>query len=134
MLAQGIKQQMATFSSSASLLSQCFVLFSFVMLQISRKITLQILSFLSCRLMAVEEELKKDHAEMQATIDAKQKIIEAQVRNDVFTYLYCYYPFTIPYLFVVLYSEIKALSHVFRGSIFVAQDGFSLSPEHNRIE
>lgn len=101
------------------------------MLQISRKISLQILSFLSCRLMAVEEELKKDHAEMQATIDAKQKIIEAQVRNHVFTYLYCYYPFTIPYLFVVLYSEIKALSHVFRGSIFVVQDGFSLSPEHN---
>lgn len=25
------------------------------------------------RLMAVEEELKKDHAEMQAVIDAKQK-------------------------------------------------------------
>ncbi|KAG8132874.1 hypothetical protein E2320_010692 [Naja naja] len=39
------------------------------------------------RLMAVEEELKKDHAEMQATIDAKQKIIEAQARNNVFTYL-----------------------------------------------
>lgn len=32
-----------------------------------------------CRLMAVEEELKKDHAEMQAVIDAKQKIIDAQV-------------------------------------------------------
>lgn len=31
------------------------------------------------RLMAVEEELKKDHAEMQAVIDAKQKIIDAQV-------------------------------------------------------
>ena len=31
------------------------------------------------RLMAVEEELKKDHAEMQADIDAKQKIIDAQV-------------------------------------------------------
>lgn len=29
--------------------------------------------------MAVEEELKRDHAEMQAVIDAKQKIIEAQV-------------------------------------------------------
>lgn len=29
--------------------------------------------------MAVEEELKKDHAEMQAVIDAKQKIIDAQV-------------------------------------------------------
>jgi RAS protein activator-like 2 len=27
----------------------------------------------------VEEELKKDHAEMQAVIDAKQKIIDAQV-------------------------------------------------------
>lgn len=31
--------------------------------------------------MAVEEELKKDHAEMQAVIDAKQKIIDAQVRS-----------------------------------------------------
>ncbi|KAM9500693.1 ras GTPase-activating protein nGAP isoform 3-T3 [Clarias gariepinus] len=31
------------------------------------------------RLMAVEEELKRDHAEMQAVIDAKQKIIDAQV-------------------------------------------------------
>ncbi len=29
--------------------------------------------------MAVEEELKRDHAEMQAVIDAKQKIIDAQV-------------------------------------------------------
>lgn len=27
----------------------------------------------------MEEELKKDHAEMQAVIDAKQKIIDAQV-------------------------------------------------------
>lgn len=52
--------------------------------------------------MAVEEELKKDHAEMQATIDAKQKIIEAQVRNDIFTLLY-YYTFTIPCFFVVLF-------------------------------
>ncbi|XP_041334815.1 ras GTPase-activating protein nGAP isoform X8 [Pyrgilauda ruficollis] len=33
------------------------------------------------RLMAVEEELRKDHAEMQAVIDAKQKIIDAQVIN-----------------------------------------------------
>jgi RAS protein activator-like 2 len=31
------------------------------------------------RLIAVEEELKRDHAEMQAVIDAKQKIIDAQV-------------------------------------------------------
>lgn len=37
--------------------------------------------FLS-RLIAVEEELKKDHAEMQAVIDAKQKIIDAQVYID----------------------------------------------------
>lgn len=29
--------------------------------------------------MAVEEELRKDHSEMQAVIDTKQKIIEAQV-------------------------------------------------------
>lgn len=36
---------------------------------------------LHSRLMAVEEELKKDHAEMQAVIDAKQKIIDAQVRS-----------------------------------------------------
>nr|XP_055057735.1 ras GTPase-activating protein nGAP isoform X5 [Misgurnus anguillicaudatus] len=34
-----------------------------------------------CRLMAVEEELKRDHAEMQAVVDAKQKIIDAQVSN-----------------------------------------------------
>uniref|UniRef100_A0A672IFU3 RAS protein activator like 2 n=1 Tax=Salarias fasciatus TaxID=181472 RepID=A0A672IFU3_SALFA len=34
-----------------------------------------------CRLMAVEEELKRDHAEMQAVIEAKQKIIDAQVRS-----------------------------------------------------
>lgn len=34
------------------------------------------------RLMAVEEELKKDHAEMQAVIDAKQKIIDAQVSSE----------------------------------------------------
>lgn len=38
--------------------------------------------FLLIRLMAVEEELKKDHAEMQAVIDAKQKIIDAQVRSS----------------------------------------------------
>lgn len=31
------------------------------------------------RLMSVEEELKKDHAEMQAAVDSKQKIIDAQV-------------------------------------------------------
>lgn len=40
------------------------------------------LSFLVClatRLMSVEEELKKDHAEMQAAVDSKQKIIDAQV-------------------------------------------------------
>lgn len=34
------------------------------------------------RLMAVEEELKRDHAEMQAVIDAKQKIIDAQVQYN----------------------------------------------------
>lgn len=33
--------------------------------------------------MAVEEELKKDHAEMQAVIDAKQKIIDAQVGKEL---------------------------------------------------
>lgn len=33
----------------------------------------------SPRLMSVEEELKKDHAEMQAAVDSKQKIIDAQV-------------------------------------------------------
>lgn len=31
------------------------------------------------RLMAVEEELQRDHAEMQVVIEAKQKIIDAQV-------------------------------------------------------
>ena len=29
----------------------------------------------------MEEELKRDHAEMQAVIEAKQKIIDAQVRH-----------------------------------------------------
>uniref|UniRef100_A0A3B3QAH6 RAS protein activator like 2 n=1 Tax=Paramormyrops kingsleyae TaxID=1676925 RepID=A0A3B3QAH6_9TELE len=33
------------------------------------------------RLMTVEDELKKDHTEMQAIIDAKQKIIAAQVHE-----------------------------------------------------
>uniref|UniRef100_H3A865 DAB2 interacting protein b n=1 Tax=Latimeria chalumnae TaxID=7897 RepID=H3A865_LATCH len=33
------------------------------------------------RLMSVEEELKKDHAEMQATVDSKQKIIDAQEKR-----------------------------------------------------
>lgn len=37
----------------------------------------------SCRLMAVEEELKRDHAEMQAVIEAKQKIIDAQVQKHL---------------------------------------------------
>ncbi|KAG7273392.1 hypothetical protein CRUP_037454 [Coryphaenoides rupestris] len=31
--------------------------------------------------MAVEEELRRDHAEMQAVIDAKQKIIDAQEKR-----------------------------------------------------
>lgn len=31
------------------------------------------------RLMAVEDELKKDHSDMQAVVDSKQKIIDAQV-------------------------------------------------------
>ncbi|XP_059849814.1 disabled homolog 2-interacting protein-like isoform X3 [Hypanus sabinus] len=35
------------------------------------------------RLMAVEDELKKDHAEMQAAVDSKQKIIEAQEKRIV---------------------------------------------------
>lgn len=29
--------------------------------------------------MSVEEELKKDHSDMQAVVDSKQKVIEAQV-------------------------------------------------------
>jgi len=33
--------------------------------------------------MAVEEELKRDHAEMQAVIEAKQKIIDAQVQKHL---------------------------------------------------
>ncbi|CAL8277567.1 unnamed protein product [Lota lota] len=36
---------------------------------------------INCRLMAVEEELRRDHAEMQAVIDAKQKIIDAQEKR-----------------------------------------------------
>lgn len=35
-----------------------------------------------CRLMAVEEELKKDHSDMQAVVDQKQKVIEAQVNHS----------------------------------------------------
>lgn len=31
--------------------------------------------------MSVEEELKKDHAEMQAAVDSKQKIIDAQEKR-----------------------------------------------------
>lgn len=30
--------------------------------------------------MSVEDELKKDHADMQAIVDSKQKIIDAQVQ------------------------------------------------------
>lgn len=30
--------------------------------------------------MSVEDELKKDHANMQSIVDSKQKIIDAQVR------------------------------------------------------
>ena len=37
--------------------------------------------FCSFRLMVVEEELKRDHAEMQAVIEAKQKIIDTQVHT-----------------------------------------------------
>ncbi|XP_053137561.1 disabled homolog 2-interacting protein isoform X3 [Hemicordylus capensis] len=33
------------------------------------------------RLMSVEEELKKDHVEMQAAVDSKQKIIDAQEKR-----------------------------------------------------
>ncbi len=36
-------------------------------------------AILCFRLMSVEEELKKDHTDMQAIVDSKQKIIEAQV-------------------------------------------------------
>ncbi|XP_070820099.1 disabled homolog 2-interacting protein-like [Chaetodon trifascialis] len=41
---------------------------------------LQMNSIIS-RLMAVEEELKKDHSDMQAVVDSKQKIIEAQEKR-----------------------------------------------------
>ncbi|XP_020794686.2 ras GTPase-activating protein nGAP-like [Boleophthalmus pectinirostris] len=34
-----------------------------------------------CRLLAVEEELHRDHAEMQAVTEAKQKIIDAQEKR-----------------------------------------------------
>uniref|UniRef100_A0A3Q2YTC5 Disabled homolog 2-interacting protein-like n=1 Tax=Hippocampus comes TaxID=109280 RepID=A0A3Q2YTC5_HIPCM len=42
---------------------------------------LQMNSIISSRLMAVEEELKKDHSDMQAVVDSKQKIIEAQEKR-----------------------------------------------------
>lgn len=35
--------------------------------------------------MAVEAELKRDHAEMQGVIEAKQKIIDAQVHTGSHT-------------------------------------------------
>ncbi|XP_077377234.1 disabled homolog 2-interacting protein-like isoform X2 [Festucalex cinctus] len=41
---------------------------------------LQMNSIIS-RLMAVEEELKKDHSDMQAVVDSKEKIIEAQEKR-----------------------------------------------------
>ncbi|XP_062418663.1 disabled homolog 2-interacting protein-like [Pungitius pungitius] len=41
---------------------------------------LQMNSIIS-RLMAVEEELKKDHSDMQAVVDSKQKIIDAQEKR-----------------------------------------------------
>lgn len=31
----------------------------------------------------MEEELKKDHSDMQAVVDSKQKIIDAQVRRGL---------------------------------------------------
>lgn len=37
--------------------------------------------------MAVEEELKKDHSDMQAVVDSKQKIIDAQVPARLFFFL-----------------------------------------------
>ncbi|XP_041825943.1 disabled homolog 2-interacting protein-like isoform X6 [Melanotaenia boesemani] len=41
---------------------------------------LQMKSIIS-RLMSVEEELKKDHSDMQAVVDSKQKIIDAQEKR-----------------------------------------------------
>ena len=43
-----------------------------------RPVSLTRLDLIS-RLMSVEEELKKDHSDMQAVVDSKQKIIDAQV-------------------------------------------------------
>lgn len=37
--------------------------------------------------MSVEEELKKDHSDMQAVVDSKQKIIDAQVNQNSRTHL-----------------------------------------------
>lgn len=34
----------------------------------------------------MEEELKKDHAEMQAAVDSKQKIIDAQVGSGLWPF------------------------------------------------
>ena len=60
--------------------------------------------------MAVEEELKRDHAEMQAVIEAKQKIIDAQVRhhtcNTPVTHLYHTWE---PAGGLLLTSEVKSL-------------------------
>ena len=37
--------------------------------------------------MSVEEELKKDHSDMQAVVDSKQKIIDAQVSQNNRTHI-----------------------------------------------
>ncbi|KAK5901191.1 hypothetical protein CgunFtcFv8_026086 [Champsocephalus gunnari] len=42
---------------------------------------LQMKGIISGRLMSVEEELKKDHSDMQAVVDSKQKIIDAQEKR-----------------------------------------------------
>lgn len=41
--------------------------------------------------MSVEEELKKDHSDMQAVVDSKQKIIDAQVRCGLQRHLLCWH-------------------------------------------
>lgn len=46
--------------------------------------------------MAVEEELKKDHSDMQAVVDSKQKIIEAQVPWHFYFDSFSFYCETAP--------------------------------------
>lgn len=67
-----------------------------------------------CRLMSVEEELKKDHSDMQAVVDSKQKIIDAQVSLLILLFIHSVSALTDPPLPPAL-SRIK---HTFTHRVF----------------